>query len=327
MSTPLVSVALATYQGERFLREQLETIYAQTWPNLEVVATDDASRDGTVSILAEYAERRGLRYEVNPQNVGIAQNFGRALALCRGDLVALADQDDLWKPHKIARLVEAVGDATLIYCSIGEVIEPDGERRMDPSHEPSFRFARVHGSGRPVRYLLAENFVVSHSMLFRRELLDLALPIPETFFYPDGWLALLAACRGGIRFLDEPLQTYRRHPESFTYKDPAKPTERRPLADLWNGSFRTAWRATCRRETARLRDVAQRVPLAPAERDFLERLLAYYASGLARGSAWRSFRAGFDVASYHSTLHERSRWRVPLRALIGGLNGHGESER
>jgi glycosyltransferase involved in cell wall biosynthesis len=319
MSRPLVSVALATYQGEGFLREQLETIYAQSWPNIEVVASDDASHDGTVAILAEYAERRGLRYRANSETVGIAQNFGRALALCQGDMVALADQDDLWKPHKIARLVEAIDDATLIYCNIGEVIEPDGKRRIDPSHEPTLRFARAHGSGRPVRYLLAQNWVVSHSILFRRELLDVALPIPETLFYHDGWLALLAACRGGIRFLDEPLQTYRRHAQSFTYKDPANPVARRPLTDLWNGSFRSAWRQTCSRETARLKDAARRAALSPAEQEFLARLLVYYASGLAGGSAWRSFRAGFDVAPYFSTLHERPRWKVPLRALLGGI--------
>ena len=70
---PLVSVAMATYNGERWLPEQLDSIYAQTWPELEVVVTDDASTDGTAEILERYARERGLRYEVNPERLGLVK--------------------------------------------------------------------------------------------------------------------------------------------------------------------------------------------------------------------------------------------------------------
>ncbi len=166
MTPPLVSVAIATWNGAKYLREQLETIYGQTGgiPEIEVVASDDASTDGTVAILAEYALSRGLRYVVNPSRLGLVRNFERAISLCTGELIALADQDDLWKPHKLATLVENLGDFTLIYCNSQEVLCPDGRtsaRYLDPTGhrlrpalrhrplEPSTSWPRTGSSATP----------------------------------------------------------------------------------------------------------------------------------------------------------------------------------
>lgn len=312
MSRPLVSIALAARNGERWLRPQLDSLYAQTWSPLEVVVTDDASTDGTAAILAEYARSHGLRYEVNPAPLGLVRNFERAISLCRGDFIALSDQDDLWKPHKIETLVREIGDATLIYCNNQEYLDQDGTTKTDTSFEHVVRFARAHGSGRPTRHLLAESWVVCHSLLFRRELVAHALPIPPHQLYHDGWLALVASKLGGLRFLDERLQTYRRHPESFTWVDP----ERRGPAL----GFRARWRRKCAHETARLGDALELPLLDEDDRRFVAELLAYYRSGLVRGSRWRSFRSGLRVAPYFATLHgDRRRWRFPLRALLGGL--------
>ncbi len=313
---PLVSVAMATYDGSRYLAAQLDTIYAQTWPHLEVVVSDDASRDGTADILAGYARRRGLRYSVNAARLGLVDNFARAIAMCRGELIALADQDDLWKPEKIATLVREIGGHTLVYGNIQERLGRDGERRVETAFEPIFRFARAHGSGRPVRYLLAENWVVSHSVMFRRELVPHALPIPAHQPFHDGWLALVAAKLGGIRYLDERLQIYREHEGSMTYKRPEPPARAR----LLGGRFRGAWRRRCQAETARLEDVLRHPLFDVDDRAFVDELLAYYRSGLANGGAWRSFRAGLRVAPFFSTQQApRDRWKVPLRGLIGGL--------
>jgi glycosyltransferase involved in cell wall biosynthesis len=318
MNRPLVSVAMATYNGERWLRPQLDTIYAQTWSPLEVVVTDDASTDGTAAILAEYARSHGLRYEVSPSRLGLVRNFERAISLCRGDFIALSDQDDLWKPHKIETLVREIGDATLIYGNVQEYLDLDGERKVEASFEPIVRFARVHGSGRPTRYLLAENWVVCHSVLFRRDLVRHALPIPSHQPFHDGWLALVASKLGGIRFLDERLQVYRRHPASLTYVGARK--RERPLAALWTGRFRDGWRRRCTGEIARLEDALGLRLLDAADRSFVGELLTYYRSGLSRGFHWRSLRSGFRVSPYFSTLHGSGRrWRFLLRPLLGGL--------
>lgn len=318
---PLVSVALATCNGERFLREQLDTVFAQTWPNLEVAASDDASTDGTVAILDEYARTRGLRYEVNPQRLGLVRNFERAIALCRGDYIALCDQDDLWKPHKIETLVSEIGGCTLIYGNIQEVLAAAGGIRIEESFEPIFRFARDYGTGKPTRYLLAENWVVSHSVLFRRELMEHALPIPPHQPFHDGWLALIASKLGGIKYLDQRLQVYREHPESFTWAEPHQRVRSTGLLRaLLDGELQQSWRRRCEVETARLRDALEH-PLFDAEdRGFIRELLACYGSGLAPRRRWASWRSARRVAPYVSTLYgQPGAWKFPLRGVMGGI--------
>jgi glycosyltransferase involved in cell wall biosynthesis len=321
MTQPLVSIAIATHDGARYLREQLETLYAQSWRNLEVVASDDASTDGTAAILAEYAERRGLRYEVNRQQEGLVRNFERAIALCRGELIALSDQDDLWKPHKVETLAANLGDFTLIYCNSQEVLAADGRPGMDTSYAGVVDFARAFGTGRPTRCLLAENWVVSHTLLFRRELVRHALPIPPHQPYHDAWLALVASKLGGIKYLDEQLQTYRQHSASLTWIEPA--SRRQPRGGwrtVLSGRFRGEWRRRCAAETARLEDALGLPLLDDEDRAFLAELLTYYGSGLRRGLGLRAFRSGLKIAPCVATLHgSRTPWKFPLRGLVGAL--------
>jgi glycosyltransferase involved in cell wall biosynthesis len=320
VTTHRVSVAIATWNGARYLREQLETVYAQTLPPFEVVVSDDASTDGTVEILEDYARRRGLRFAANPDRVGLVQNFERAIRLAEGDLIALADQDDLWRPGKLARLAAEIGEATLIYCNNQDVLSPDGRPGVDTRTQNVIDFARAQGSGRPVRALLAENWVVSHTVMFQRDLVDAALPIPPGQPYHDGWLALVAATLDGIRYLDERLQVYRQHPESLTFVDPSAPPPRRnPLRALLSGRFRRDWRRRCEVEVARLLDALALPWLAEGERDFLGDLLTYYGSGLSRGPHWGAFWSGRRIAPYVATLHGQPRWRFPLRGLLGGI--------
>ena len=93
---PLISVALCTYNGERYLREQLNSLFSQTYSNMEIVAVDDASTDRTVDLLREYERRDArLRVVVNTRNIGFIRNFERAISLCNGVLIAPCDPDDV----------------------------------------------------------------------------------------------------------------------------------------------------------------------------------------------------------------------------------------
>jgi glycosyltransferase involved in cell wall biosynthesis len=326
LKVPKVSVAIATWNGERYLREQLDTIYGQTLRPFEVVVSDDASTDKTVEILKEYEREQGLRYVVNQKQKGLVKNFEQAISLCSGDFIALSDQDDIWKPHKLATLVEGIGEATLIYCNVNEVLDLDGQRRYEERFEPISHFARALGSGHPTRYLIAENWVVSHSILFRRELVGHALPIPVHQRFHDGWLALVASKLKGIVYLDETLQTYRRHPESYTFI-PAQtaPTSRRWLR-LLNGDFGANWRQRCASETARLSDVLSLSLLDANERRFISELLNYYRSGMEAGHRWRAFRSGVKVARFFSTQQGRmARLRMPLKAALASGAGLAEN--
>lgn len=116
---PTVSVVMATYNGERFLREQMDSILAQTYPIKEIIVQDDRSTDGTAGIMHEYMEsHENIRLFQNERNLGYNQNFETAVMHATGDFVALADQDDVWFPRKIERLVEGIGEHSICFSDV-----------------------------------------------------------------------------------------------------------------------------------------------------------------------------------------------------------------
>ena len=96
-----ISIAMTTFNGERYLREQLDSLYFQTLLPDEIVVVDDCSVDNTKEILEEYHKKKGLIYYINESNVGVNKNFEKAISLCSGDYIALCDQDDVWFKNKI----------------------------------------------------------------------------------------------------------------------------------------------------------------------------------------------------------------------------------
>lgn len=101
----IVSVALATYNGARFLRAQLDSLYSQTRLPDEIIVSDDCSTDNTISILEEYKEKGNLYFFKNEGKHGVNNNFFNAISLCKGDYIAICDQDDIWLPQKIERML------------------------------------------------------------------------------------------------------------------------------------------------------------------------------------------------------------------------------
>lgn len=206
---PLVSIALSTYNGERHLREQLDSVLAQAGVDFEVVAVDDGSRDGTTAILEAYATRhRRLRWSRNPRNLGPTLSFERAISLCGGDFVAPCDQDDIWLPHKLAQLVEAIGEADLAYADSAYVNaegRPCGRRVSDDT--------RMLEGRDPLAFLFA-NSVSGHAALVRRDCALRAMPYPAAGYH-DWWIALNAAGGRGVRYVDEVLVQYRRHDRAY----------------------------------------------------------------------------------------------------------------
>lgn len=209
-SSSRVSVALCVYNGERHLREQLDTVLAQRGVDLEVIAVDDGSSDGSVALLHDYAARDPrLQVHVNPENLGPLRSFERAMSLGRGEFIAPCDQDDLWQPQKLARLLARIGEADLAYCD-SEYIDDAGR-----SHGRRISSDLAMMSGRePLQFVFA-NSVSGHASLVRRSLFDAARPFPPGLFH-DWWLAMCAAARGGVVYLDEPLVQFRRHEAAFS---------------------------------------------------------------------------------------------------------------
>jgi len=213
MTQPLVSIALCTYNGEKFLAGQLDTLINQTYKNIEIIAVDDCSTDNTYAILQEYA----AKYPVftvyrNSRNVNFLKNFEIALSRCKGELIALCDQDDLWHPQKIELQVAAIGSNMVIYHD-SEFIDEDS-RLMGIKMSDSHNF---YSGDEPGVFLLG-NCVSGHAMLFKRELLKHALPFANNSYH-DWWLTYVAVNIGTIDFIPQCLVKYRRHERSSTVND------------------------------------------------------------------------------------------------------------
>ena len=128
MTTPDISVVLATYNGARFLRTQIESILAQSLPPKEIIVVDDASTDDTVTILKSYA-LSDQRFTIicNDENLGYIRNFEKGMMKAGCNLVALSDQDDIWLPHKLATLYSHLNNQLLVYSN-SELIDLDGNK-------------------------------------------------------------------------------------------------------------------------------------------------------------------------------------------------------
>jgi Glycosyl transferase family 2 len=205
-----VSIALCTWNGARYLAEQLESLLAQEHPVFELIACDDASTDGSWEILNRFAPRFAhSRLVRNPTNLGVHANFQQALALCEGDWIAPCDQDDVWAPHKLGRLLAAAGDATLVYCD-SQLVDAAGRSLGE---RVSDRLPMLDGA-HPLAFVFG-NCVSGHAALVRRTLLGAALPIPPGVYY-DEWLGFVASSLGTLRYVDEPLVQFRQHERNLT---------------------------------------------------------------------------------------------------------------
>ena len=206
-----ISIAMATYNGERYLREQLDSILAQTVSFQELIICDDASIDGTWSILSEYAKKdHRIKILRNEHNIGFLKNFERVLKLCTGDFVALSDQDDIWLPEHLEILLNGIGNKMLI-AGDAEIIDADGKRTgkllsyctnldyvpdsdLDKAYFLFFYTSQYHGM----------------TMLMRNTFLKQALPVPEGVNYHDVWFGSFACFYGGMQYVRIPVTLYRR---------------------------------------------------------------------------------------------------------------------
>jgi len=208
---PLVSVALCTYNGESFLKEQLDSIVNQTYPNLEIVIVDDGSTDGTIDILNEFAQVYcNIRVFKNEVNLGYIKNFEKAVGLCTGEFIALSDQDDIWSLNKIDYLVQNFQlKDTLIYHDSQYIDENNGSLGRLLSQTSGYI------DGRNKLYVAYNNCVAGHAMFFRQDLVQKIFPFPDKIPH-DHWIAYIALAEGGIRFIKKPLVNYRQHASSVT---------------------------------------------------------------------------------------------------------------
>lgn len=207
---PLVSIALCTYNGERFIREQLDSLLNQTYNNIEIIAVDDASADNTFAILQEYsAKHPHIQVYQNTENLGFTRNFIKAASLVSGEYVALCDQDDIWLPEKIETQVMEIGENLLNYHD-SELIDEKGEligKKMSD-------VLNMYSGDRPETFLF-DNCVSGHAILIRKQLLPELASIKPGYFH-DWQIAYIATNLGSISYTNKCLVKYRQHPDSDT---------------------------------------------------------------------------------------------------------------
>ena len=216
-----IVILLGTYNGARFVEEQIKSIQGQTVNNWNLLVRDDASDDGTVELIAGLAkDDERIQWVKNGQGrLGIVGNFGELMRIAHSegaDYIFLSDQDDVWTSTKIAeqftylrKMEECYGENTpiLVYSDL-EIVD-EQLRRIHPSFM-SYQ-GLTHESRDPLRVLLTQNFVTGCATAINRPLLNLAVPLPPNVIMHDWWLALCGAACGQLAYLPQALLRYRQH--------------------------------------------------------------------------------------------------------------------
>lgn len=218
MSELSISIAMCTYNGSRFLSEQLESMATQTRLPHELVICDDRSSDESFELIRAFAKRAPfpVRAEINKVNLGTTKNFEKAISLCQGEIIALADQDDVWKPQKLAVLQAALvehPEAGYVF-SDAELLDEHGNltgRKLWESGRFRGSFLHDFAAARQVAVLLRWTVVTGATMAFRSSLKTVVMPFSSHFVH-DYWISLLASCLGAYGVpISEPLIQYRQH--------------------------------------------------------------------------------------------------------------------
>lgn len=194
-----VAVVVCTYNGEKYLKEQIDSIINQTYPVQEIIIQDDGSTDNTVMIAEEYAQKyENVSIFKNERNVGFNANFESAAMRATADFIAIADQDDVWYPEKIAKQVEAIGEKDICFCCHDRGRTREQTVYVTPQYS--------------LEALLFTGFA-GHTMLLRRDFVQNHNNWISYIHY-DWSLAINAQLQRGIVRIDEPLNWHRTHDAS-----------------------------------------------------------------------------------------------------------------
>jgi glycosyltransferase involved in cell wall biosynthesis len=213
-----ISVTMATYNGGRWLVEQLDSLADQTRMPDELVVCDDGSTDSTPDILREFAGRAPfpVRIFIQPNRLGVTGNMQSAIAAADADVIAPCDQDDVWHPDKLElfeKAFAAEAELDMVFCDadvVGEELEPMGYSLWDAVGFDVCARRRARRDGL-ASILVKFNVVTGTAMAFASRRRDLILPIPGEWLH-DGWIGMLLVVAGRCKWIEKPLLAYRQHP-------------------------------------------------------------------------------------------------------------------
>jgi glycosyltransferase involved in cell wall biosynthesis len=198
----MISVCIATYNGEKYIKIQIDSILKLLDINDEIIISDDGSNDNTVKIIRSYSDNRIKLFEKQKFRSPIF-NFENALRKASGDYIVLADQDDIWQNNKIEVIKEYLNNYDLV-LSDANIIDSEG-------NEIYKSFYEINGSKQGLIKNIIKNSYLGCAMAFNRKILNKALPFPKDIPMHDWWLGLIGEIYGKIYFIDDKLISYRRH--------------------------------------------------------------------------------------------------------------------
>ena len=201
---------MTTYNGSEYLKEQLDSILSQTENDFELIICDDCSTDNTREIIEKYAKSDSrIHFYKNEVNLGYAKNFAKAISLCKGDYIALSDQDDIWLPEHLEILLNHLKNCN---CSL-----VGGNALLVDSNNNDLNCKLINNNNLPKAtkdfntMILYRNVFQGAGILFEKEILVKALPFPDNIKYHDWWLALVASEMKGVNYINVPVLRYRQH--------------------------------------------------------------------------------------------------------------------
>lgn len=205
----MISVCIASYNGSKYIAEQLSSIVSQLGEDDEVVVSDDGSTDGTQAIVRGFGDGR-VRLVANEGRHGVVGNFENSLRESRGDYIFLSDQDDVWLPGKVGLFMERFGAGASIVLSDCRTTDSG----LNVLSESKFRSEGVYTG---VLRNIAKCSMLGSCMAFRRECMAIFMPFPKSkYIYHDIWIGLTLESAKGITLLETPTMLYRRHDATVT---------------------------------------------------------------------------------------------------------------
>lgn len=213
---PKVSILMATYNGESFLKEQLDSLLAQTYSNFEVIISDDASTDRTISIIDKYLKKySNIVLIKNNFNVGYVKNFERLISVCQNDYIALCDQDDIWDVNKVNIQVDIMLQLEKKVQNIPILIHSDLKMIDENSNLINNSYFRYRGyrlkNQKDLGHILGPCGILGNTVFFNKILKEKILPFPEDVENHDYWIALINELLGKRVTLLDALVEYRIH--------------------------------------------------------------------------------------------------------------------
>jgi glycosyltransferase involved in cell wall biosynthesis len=200
-----ISVCIATYNGEKYIYQQLESILKQLGDDDEVVISDDSSMDKTLEIVKGFRDER-IKILENNRSCGPVYNFENALKHANGEIIFLSDQDDVWYDNKVKIVSELLNFYNLVVSDC-VLIDENGEIINES-------FFKLRNSGRGFIKNIYKNSYIGCCMAFDRKILDIALPFPENLPMHDMWIGMMGELFGRTYFCNQKLVKYRRHENS-----------------------------------------------------------------------------------------------------------------